>query len=167
MPDLSSVPSSSFRRTPFHAAAASGQVDCLRLLLDAAADLGANDHPTSSSSSSSRHRNNNDDDEHDGSRSKGTGRSLSSGGTNNNNMEPVSISRLGSCSSRKIQRGSVGNRNSFSRAYMSWFDVKCFVLWLSPIRLNHETMRTKSVSDISTCTKLLYVVFVNHQQSSP
>ena len=150
MPDLSSVPSSSFRRTPFHAAAASGQVDCLRLLLDAAADLGANDHPTSSSSSSSRLRNNNDDDEHDGSRSKGTGRSLSGGGTNNNNMEPVSISRLGSCSSRKIQRGSVGNRNSFSRAYMSWFD------------LNYETMRTKSVSDISTCTNLQYVVFVNH-----
>ena len=101
-----------FRRTPFHAAASSGHVECLRLLLDAASEAAAHENPTcfsSSSSSSSRHNNN---DEDDGQR-RGSNRSSTGA-----NMEPVTMTRLGSCSSRKIQRGSVGNRNSLSRTYV-------------------------------------------------
>ena len=44
-------------------------------------------------------------------------------------MEPVTMTRLGSCSSRKIQRGSVGNRNSLSRTYLLLLSVR---LSLSP-----------------------------------
>ena len=112
------------RRTPFHAAAAFGHVDCLRHLLETSAELfstSASRHRNKTTNKNNNNYNNNnknnnnveDDDDEEEDRQKGDVKS--SNNNNNNNLEPVTISRLGSCSSRKIQRSSVGNRNSIAR----------------------------------------------------
>jgi len=75
------------KRTPFHAAAASGHVDCLRLLLEAGSEVAKESAKEAAVTKA---------DDVD-----------KKGGTK---MEPVTLPRLGSCSSRKIQRGSVGSK---------------------------------------------------------